>query len=131
PAAADERPAAVVEWRIPPWRAVDPRRAPSADVRPVTVAVWRPIRRHAVRKPHGTIFLRRLPRSVAIEIRGTDHLPRHIGGRTQSFVATIAIGAPRIEAVGALRVADVRDHGIGAGNAHRLPRKHLARLVGE
>ena len=78
-----ERPAAVMERRISPRRAVDPRRSPAADLRPVAVAIRRPVGRDGVRKPDGAVFRSGLPRPVAVEIRGADHLPRHVGRRAQ------------------------------------------------
>ena len=134
PAAADVGPAAIVEWCVAPWRAIDPRQPESGNGGPVAVAVRCPAERDAARKPDVAIVGVRLPCAVVREIGITHHLLRDIalvGGLAE---IALAIGAPCVERVewnrrGELRrgVVGVDDRRRHAGQHLLQPRRHLRR----
>ena len=121
PAAADVRPAAVVERRIAPRSVVHPRVAPSRQPGPVAESVRSPFARDVRRKPDGAVVGIGLPRPVRREIVRADHPARNVCGLPRFVVHPIACGAPRVERVDRRRVAHV---GRFAGNARQ--RRHLA-----
>jgi hypothetical protein len=66
-----------------------------------------------------------------VEIGVSHHLARHVGRRARAIVAPIAIGAPVVESVRALRGADVGAGRVGAGHRQRLARKGLLHVTRE
>ncbi len=125
PAAADVRPAAVVERRIAPRGAVHPRIAPSRQPGPVAEAVRSPFARHVRGKPDGAVVGIGLPRPVRREIVRAHHPARNVCVLPRFVVHPIACGAPRVERVDGRRVAHVGRFAGNAGQRRHLPGEHL------
>ncbi len=131
PAPAEPDPASVMRRGIAPRRRVDPRVAPTADARPVAVAVRRPARHHFGREPDVAVVGIALPRAVMIEIGIADHFRRHVAGRRAAFVVAIAIRAPRVERIARHRIAHIGELGLRADQDHRLSGQCLLDAAGE
>lgn len=99
PASADEHPAPVVEGCEAPGRIVDPGPAPGRHPGPATVAVGRPTRGHAMRRPDRTVIGVALPAAVAVEVFGASHLGRDVTRRGAALITRIGRQRPVREAV--------------------------------
>ncbi|EWS54995.1 hypothetical protein X551_02201 [Methylibium sp. T29] len=99
PAAADQRPAAIVEGREAPGRVVDPGPAPGPHVGPVPVAVGGPAVGQAARVPDGAVVRRGGPVAVLVERLDAGGLGRDIARGGQAVLVAVACLGPRIEVV--------------------------------
>ncbi len=106
PAAVGVGPAAVVVRRKAPRRIVHPGPAPRRDIRPVTIAIRRPVGRHLGGVPHCAVVAGVLPVAVLIQILIADHVVRHVLGTVRLHIAMIAFARPCIERIAAADIAD-------------------------
>src|SRR5208283_2563803 len=83
-------PAAVVEGSESPGRVIHPGPAPGSNPCPATVAIRRPALRHRIRHPDRAVRVRRLPRTVSVQVLISNHARRDVArgqGISQPLVA--------------------------------------------
>ena len=99
PAVVKARPAAVVRHREAPRRIVDPGPAPRLHVRPVAVAVRRPVAADMRRHPDVAVVRHRAPGALVVQVFVADQVGRHVARRTRLLDAAVARGRPAVEFV--------------------------------
>ena len=103
PGVVDVGPAAVVRNGIAPGRVIDPGPAPGVDPGPMAVAIRRPARGHAVRRPDVAVARIDTPGAIAVEVFVADDFARDIARRDRALAAAVALARPAVQIVVAPR----------------------------
>ena len=103
PGAVDVGPATVVRHGIAPGRVVNPSPAPGVDPGPMAVAVGRPARGHARRRPDRTVARIDTPGAIGVEVFITDDLARNMARGDRAVATAVALARPAVKVVIALR----------------------------
>jgi hypothetical protein len=120
PTSASTYPAAIMKWRIAPWRVVYPSPTPGSYPRPMTFVIRRPSRIYTVRKPDVTITGIVAPVSIIIQIFVTNDIMGEIPGRSRSLITLVTIVAPVIELIRSTDIHDFRIQCLGAAERPSL-----------
>src|SRR5208337_1064393 len=92
-------PPAIVVWRKAPRLIAHPSPAPWGNIRPISIAVWSPVRWLVVGNPHVAVGLILLPRPVIVQVAIADSVAIYILRRGRIVFANIPLLRPLIQRI--------------------------------
>jgi hypothetical protein len=130
PRSAYRYPAAVVKRRPTPRSVIDPVPAPRLDPGPVTIAVRRPVARHAGGKPHGAVGIDAAPHAkLGTEVGIAGKIARDVTRGHGGHFTCIAKGAKCVELVRRRQRMRIERRAFTARGRHLRAHVHRRRLV--